>query len=371
MESVAQEDEPQGRVPSIVRAVTILEQVASSSLPTNLADLTRQVRLPKSTVHAVCQALVAERFLTRGADGSYRLGPAIAELSAARRQRGATVHSIGISVPNSTNAFFDAEIAAARAEALTIGADFDHRAANQDVEQQNRDIVELTDSGVELLIVDPVASHGLEEVLARARARGVTIVSVNGATAGADATIVTDNAQAGALVARHLSERLDGHGRVAIVGGSPVTAITDRIEGFRQALADNPAMSIVTIEPGDNSRQAGRVAARRILDTIPRVRGIFAINDPTALGVIDVLHDAAHPPMVVSVDGSPEAAALIATNGPLTATAAQEPQRLASTAVRVGIGLANGTTMPGRTLTLPTRLVTHDDVSTYEPWGAS
>ncbi|MEA4944824.1 MAG: substrate-binding domain-containing protein, partial [Propionicimonas sp.] len=359
----------QSRVPAVDRAVTILDQVARDGRPLQLAELTRQVALPKSTVFAVCQALVAERLLSRGVDGSYRLGPAVAELAAARRQRGTAVQHIGMSVPNSTNPFFDAELAAARSEAQVAGAAFDQLAADQDVAHQARDIVRLTGLGVELLVVDPVASDGLEEALDHARERGVTIVSVNGATAGADATVVTDNAQAGALVARHLAARLGGQGRVVIVGGAPVTAITDRIEGFRTALAESPGVDLVGIEPGDNSRAAGREAARRFLASTPDVAGVFAINDLTALGVIDIVGTTSSPPKVVSVDGSAAAIAAIASGGPLIATAAQEPDRLARIAVRTGLNLANGTAPAGRTLTLPTRLITADDLASYQPWG--
>lgn len=363
------EAEPQSRVPSVVRAVAILEKVAHSRAPMSQAELARQVGFPKTTVYAVCQALFAERLLSRGADGSYRLGPAVAELASARRQRGEAIQSIGMTVPNSTNPFFDAEVDAAQAESHLVGAAFTFRTAEQDVEKQSKDIVELTNLGVELLVVDPVASHGLEEALGYARMRGVNIVSVNGATAGADATVVTDNVQAGALAARHLAEELSGVGRIVVVGGAPVTAITDRIQGFRQSLADFPGMVLIGIEPGDNSRPAGRAAAGRILSSNREIDGVFAINDPTALGVIDVLGSTGRPPIVVSVDGCAEAVAIIAAGGPLTATVAQEPQRLASTAIRVGVGVANGSTVPGRTLTLPTRLVTRDDVATYEPWG--
>ncbi|MEA5116044.1 MAG: helix-turn-helix domain-containing protein, partial [Propionicimonas sp.] len=67
----AELDHPsQSRVPAVDRAVTIRDQVARDGRPLQLAELTRQVALPKSTVFAVCQALVAERLLSRGVDGS-------------------------------------------------------------------------------------------------------------------------------------------------------------------------------------------------------------------------------------------------------------------------------------------------------------
>lgn len=365
--TTAEDEQSRGRVPSVDRAVAVLDLVSGSPDGLSLAALTRAVELPKSTVYAVCQTLTSTRLLSRGADGSYRLGPAVIELSAARRQRGASVHRLGMCVPNMENTFFQAEVATASAEALVAGALFETRSADQDVHRQSADIAALVAWGAEVLVLDPVASHGLEDALEEARARGVVVVSVNGATFGADASVVTDNAQAGALVARHLADRLNGHGAVAIVGGTPVTAITDRIEGFRRALADEPGLRIVAIEPGDNSRAAGREAARRLRERPAPVHAIFAINDLTALGVLDGYDDAGATPLVVSVDGSAAAVRQIETGGPLSASAAQDPRLLARTAVRLGLALASGATS-GRTLTLPTRLITRDDVPTYEPW---
>lgn len=358
------------RVPSVDRAARVLEFVASSGgvggLP--LASIARELDMPRSTAYGVCQTLTGERLLTRGANGAYRLGAAVIELAAARRQHGVSVQRIGVSLPDLSNPFYVAELEAVVQGAQAAGADLLCRSADQSVEVQAAQIRGLVESGVELLIVDPIATQGLEKDLSFVRARGATVVSMNGATLGTDATVVTDNIQAGAAVGHYLCTRLKQDSTVATVGGAALTAVTDRIEGFKAALSDRQDVSIVAEYGGDNSRGGGARAAQLLVMQHPEVDAVFAINDPTALGVDDELRAAGLDSLVVSVDGSSAAVDRIASGGPFSATAAQDPRRLGATAVQVGLGIANGSAAPGRLLTFSTRLITKMQSADYERW---
>jgi DNA-binding IclR family transcriptional regulator len=67
-------------VPSVVRAVRILEAVGRAARPPSLGELARELRIPKSTAHDLVTTLVRERLLTRSADGRFRLGLKVLEL---------------------------------------------------------------------------------------------------------------------------------------------------------------------------------------------------------------------------------------------------------------------------------------------------
>jgi IclR family transcriptional regulator, blcABC operon repressor len=70
-------------VPSVLRASRILDALASGSPTATLASLSRQLGYPRSSTLALCNSLVDAGLLLRDADGSYRLGPHILELSRA------------------------------------------------------------------------------------------------------------------------------------------------------------------------------------------------------------------------------------------------------------------------------------------------
>ncbi len=72
--------EGRGVVPSVVRAVRILEAVGGAVRPPTLGELARDLGIPKSTAHDLCATLVRERLLARSADGRYRLGVRVLEL---------------------------------------------------------------------------------------------------------------------------------------------------------------------------------------------------------------------------------------------------------------------------------------------------
>lgn len=70
-------------VPSVLRASRILDALASGPPAASLATLSRQLGYPRSSTLALCNSLVETGLLLRDADGTYRLGPHILELSRA------------------------------------------------------------------------------------------------------------------------------------------------------------------------------------------------------------------------------------------------------------------------------------------------
>jgi len=69
-----------GIVPSVVRAVRVLEAVSRSSRPPTLSELARELRIPKSSLHDLCATLVQERLLSRVDGGRFRLGVRVLDL---------------------------------------------------------------------------------------------------------------------------------------------------------------------------------------------------------------------------------------------------------------------------------------------------
>jgi DNA-binding IclR family transcriptional regulator len=70
-------------VPSVIRASRLLDALASGPPSATLASLSRRLDYPRSSTLAICNSLVEAGLLLRDADGSYRLGPHILELSRA------------------------------------------------------------------------------------------------------------------------------------------------------------------------------------------------------------------------------------------------------------------------------------------------
>jgi DNA-binding IclR family transcriptional regulator len=68
-------------VPAVVKAVRLLDALAAAKEPRSLATLTTELRLPKSTVHALCATLAQAGLVRRFENGSYHLGMHVMDLS--------------------------------------------------------------------------------------------------------------------------------------------------------------------------------------------------------------------------------------------------------------------------------------------------
>lgn len=74
-------ESPKSAVPAVARAARLLDTVAESPEPVSLGTLTRQLDLPKSTVHGLCATLVHAGLLTRFENGTYHLGLHVMDLA--------------------------------------------------------------------------------------------------------------------------------------------------------------------------------------------------------------------------------------------------------------------------------------------------
>jgi DNA-binding IclR family transcriptional regulator len=73
-------------VQAIARAAAVLRAIERAPGGLALGEIAAAAELPKSTVHRLVSALVAEELLTQGDDGLIRLGGAIARLASASRE---------------------------------------------------------------------------------------------------------------------------------------------------------------------------------------------------------------------------------------------------------------------------------------------
>ena len=72
-----------GRAPTSLRGLLILEALALSERPLRLSELGAALGLPKQTAHRLCSALQREGFLERQPDGRYAAGPRLRALAPA------------------------------------------------------------------------------------------------------------------------------------------------------------------------------------------------------------------------------------------------------------------------------------------------
>ena len=129
------------------------------------------------------------------------------------------------------------------------------------------------------------------------------------------AHVASDNKQGGRQAAQLLAEALHGEGNVAILSHPEVTSVTDRVAGFKEETAKHPGMSIVVELSAEGKRDKAVKVMEDLLQSHPDLRGVFAINDDSALGALAAVEAAGMLAQIsiVGYDATPEARAKIET----------------------------------------------------------
>ena len=285
--------------------------------------------------------------------------------------------SVGVTVGDLGNPFFVLIGKAAQAKAKELGGDgvkVTLVSSNYDINTQATQIDNFIASGVQLIILGAADSKGIAPAVRRAKEAGIVVVAVDvAAEGGVDATVMSDNKQAGEEDAKYIVDRLKGKGNVIIINGPPVSSVQDRANGALEVFKQNSGIKVLSQDQNaGGSRDGGLRVATDLLSANPHVDAIFGINDPTAIGADLAARQADRKDFfIVGVDGSPDGeAALKAKNSLFVATAAQDPYAMTEKAVEIGYDVLQGKKPDNKLTLIPVKLVTRDDVGQYKGWNA-
>lgn len=169
-------------------------------------------------------------------------------------------------------------------------------AHNDDVDSQIEILRIYSRPGIDAIIIAPTDRNRLSDPVKRAVAQGIKVVAVDSALEGNAHVnfVTTNNIAAGSLAAQHLSNALNGQGRVAILRTIPGSGSTDdRASGFIDYLKKNaPRITVVADEFGGGTRGKAARSAALLLEKFPDVDAIFAVNESTSDGMLRALRKA-------------------------------------------------------------------------------
>lgn len=240
------------------------------------------------------------------------------------------------------------------------------RDAAMDHDRQNQEIKELIDAGVSAIFLTPVewdtARAGLEIAAA-----GVPVIVVDAPvqnTELATCSVLSDNYQAGVLCARHLLSVRDS-AKILLLEHITARSGAERIQGFIDTIAGHEGFEILGSGESDGQIENAMPVMEELLRQYPGADTLMALNDPSAFGGLAAIEGAGLSGrfLVYSVDGSPEAKALI-SDDLLTATCAQFPYKIAEEAVTQAYLAIEGRCEQHEVI-VPVELLTEDNVDRY------
>ncbi|WP_406432552.1 substrate-binding domain-containing protein [Streptomyces sp. NBC_01589] len=278
-----------------------------------------------------------------------------------------TTTKVGMSLSTLNNPFFVQMKAGAQAEAKDAGIDLTVTDAQNDASQQANQLQNFTGAGMQSIIVNPVDSDAVGPAVRAANKADIPVVAADRGVNKADtATLVaSDNVAGGRLAAKALADKLGGKGDIVVLQGTAGTSASrERGKGFTEGLKAYPGIKVVASQPADFDRTKGLDVMTNLLQSHPRITGVFAENDEMALGAVKALGSKAGKSVdVVGFDGTPDGLKAVAA-GTLYASVAQQPKELGKIAVQNAVEAARGKQVDS-TVKVPVKVVTEKNVADF------
>ena len=279
---------------------------------------------------------------------------------------------IGLSVLTMNNPFFKeigdtmaAEAAKKGYEVLAVSGD------NDPAKQQNQ-VKDFIVKKAVAIVLCPCDSRAVAPAIREATAAGIPVFTADIACldpgAGVVTHVATDNLQGGRMAADAMVEAIGGKGQVAILDYPEVESVILRTQGFHERLDElnrQPGVKVEVVAslPGGGERAKSFKAMQDILQAHPNLAGVFAVNDPSALGARAALESAgkADEVKIVGFDGQPDGKRAI-RDGKIYADPIQFPDKIGRQSLEAILRYFNGEEPPKQIL-IPTALYRQSDAA--------
>ncbi len=278
---------------------------------------------------------------------------------------GAKKPVIGISLLTLANPFFVDMADAMKARAAKAGFDCVVVSGELDAAKQAGQIDDFLTRKVDAIVLCPVDSKAIGAALKKANAAGVPIFTADIAVLSDEVKVVahvaTDNLRGGVIAGEEMVRLLPAGGKVAVIDHPEVESVILRTRGFESAIArlagpqSAHPIEIVSKLPGKGARDESLKAAEAILQSHPDIAGVFAINDPSALGAAAAIEKAGlgGKIVVIGFDGQPEAVEAVKA-GRIKADVLQHPDLIGARVIELVELYRSGKETPKQDLIAPT-----------------
>jgi ribose transport system substrate-binding protein len=225
-------------------------------------------------------------------------------------------------------------------------------ATEQDVEQQVNMLTNELAKSPQALGFAALDSRAAAPLLQQAKAQKIPVVAFD---SGVDSdipvtTVATDNKAAAAEAAKHLAAQLGGQGKVAMVVHDQTSLSgKDRRDGFLAWMQQNaPGITVLPPQYGGGDQLQSANITKSILQANPDLKGIYASNEGSAIGVLKGVQESGKTGLtVVGFDSGK--AQIDAINGGAEAGAiTQDPVDMGKQLVDAALKAINNEQLPKR-----------------------
>ena len=241
--------------------------------------------------------------------------------------------TIGVSIQNREAQFYQDMENGMKSQADKYGYKIVVVDANRDNAKQQSQVEDFISNKVDAIVLTPYDSTAIGSAISEANKANIPVFTADIASTSKQgdvtAHIASDNFQGGAQAGKLICQAVKA-GPVAIIDEPEVTSVQDRVKGFRQEIkTDCPGVTIVADVDAGGQRDKANSDAGDILQSHKDLKGIFGINDDSALGALAAVKAAGlnGKIAIVGYDATPEARAAI-KSGDMYGDAVQYPAQI-------------------------------------------
>ncbi len=227
---------------------------------------------------------------------------------------------------------------------------------------------------VDVIVINPVKSNSPSIIssLQKAKKAGIKIIVVDAPVSkevAVDTTIVSDNYQAGVLIAKDMMKRLPAANILLLEHRNAVSAM-DRIRGFVETIKNQPQYKIISQKETLGQTEEAMPQVKSALDEGMDFNVVMALNDRAAIGALAAIKNNGlnRKLSIYGVDGSPDIKNFLATTNDIEGTVAQSPIQMGRKVAQVIELMQEGKSYESQYL-IPVHLVNRDNISQYTVTG--
>jgi len=207
-------------------------------------------------------------------------------------------------------------------------------------------------SGVDGILVAPLAGVAFKPVIEKAKEQGIPVICLD-ADCETDARlsyIGMDNTEAGRKAGELMVEATGGKAKIGIITGAlDQQSLTMRQEGFEEVIGKYPDMEVVAFESADSDMLKITEKTQTMLQAHPEIDAMFGTSQLDMVGAAQIIREKGLTGKItlVNFDDAQECLDLI-KNGEIYGTIAQRPFVEGYLGVKYLIEAINGKEVPAR-----------------------
>lgn len=219
---------------------------------------------------------------------------------------------IAVFTKNQTNPFFQAVRLGADSAAKQLNVKVTHYVPTKpdSIPEQMSQIEDVIVKKPDAIVFTPVDYKAMGPAVGKINAARIPVVNVTDRSEVGSfvAFVGASDYQLGLETTKYLIKAMGGTGNIVVLEGvkGSLTSI-DRVRGFNDAVKAAPGVKVVASQPGNYQRLQALQVMENLMQSHPKIDGVFAANDAMASGAIEALDGAGRKALVVGINGTKEA----------------------------------------------------------------